>query len=110
MVSALNAQRLVSEYAVNGKPLKLQAVAGTGIYPPPRYNKTLRTDGGGFDEVMSTTACILKSDWPAYTSVQSFEKKVVQLPNGVGWQGFRIVATTDLITRGEWRLELEALM
>lgn len=109
-LASLNAQRLANDYAVNGKPIKLAGVEGLGLYTAPVYNKRLRIDGGGFDEVLTSTAVIQKGDWPEYTTQQHFDKKPFSLPHGEGWQAYRIASVADLRTRGEWRLELEALI
>lgn len=109
-LQALNAQRLAAEYALNGKPVKLDGVEGIGLYTAPVYEKRLRIDGGGFEELLTATAILIKASWTDYTTQQSFDKKPFSLPHGAGWQDYRIASVADLVTRGEWRLTLEALI
>jgi hypothetical protein len=111
-LESFNSQRVATQFALFGKPIKLDSIEGSGCYTAPRRTDQLDTEGGGYKVVITSTLRLRKIDWPSFTTVADFFQKEVQLNlGGTSWQRFRIAdqGVMDIQQGGEWKLELEAL-
>lgn len=108
-LATLQAHRLRDQYAVHGRPVKIDDVEGIGIYSSPSYNPTLPE--GGLSSDYSTTLRIKKADWEDYTTQSDFwtvQVQILQAPEA--WLTLRVIACMDCHIAGEWKLNLGPLL
>lgn len=107
-LQAFNSQRLASQTALFGQPVKVNDTQGTGCYSAPRFQRELAE--GGFKVGHDATLRLTKSAWPALTTVALVEAAKIELQLNNAWVRFKVAEVTDVTTGGEWRIGLEALV
>ncbi len=108
-LNAFNRERLKTQDALYGRPIKLDGTEGRGAHSGAKYQQQLRSEGGGEEQLFDGILRIEKSQWEEYTVPQHFDKVKVELKIGPNWKAFKVLRATDVHLAGEWKLELEAL-